>query len=388
MTKAQAVTKEEVDAALNETNLRVAKALADLTVAQKEAEARKAIAEAEKAELAAKLPTTETKLLGGSVNTEKFGAAALVKAFDLARTLASEVCTEVSKTSIGFVLYEPTAVQGMVSARAVQREIDELSTELKDSTGKINKALNPQQVAPMVAPLVAMGAIVTGVKAAADLASLFKVNVTAAGTSYGDGTKGLFATAMLEQCPKLKGLGTGYLGELDDDRYKELRDKFKNLVQHRSALSEVVDKLKKKLEDKTLPEAEKQQLTALNGAATLLLKTADAFVDTMKVTEVSDKSPLFNAARYLAYEQRTKGADVLDFDLRLEGLAITRENIFTGQHLNLSGVAFLTYRFYKPDGSLKQAKTIRRITKPIEVKLKGEEPTGEFWSDAVPSLQN
>jgi len=60
---AQGITKEDVEAATNETNLRVAKAVADLMVQQKEAEARKAIAEAEKAELAAKLPATETKLL-------------------------------------------------------------------------------------------------------------------------------------------------------------------------------------------------------------------------------------------------------------------------------------------------------------------------------------
>ena len=383
---AQAVTKEEVEAATNETNLRVAKAVADLTVMQKEAEARKAIAEAEKAELAAKLPATETKALAGSVNTEKFGAAALVKAFDLARELADEVCTAVGTGSNGFVLYEQTAVQGIVSARAVRREIRELTDELNKEAAKINAALPKSGIEPAIAPALAIGAVTTGLKAAADLASLFKVNVVATSTSY-DGAKGLLATAMLERCRNsLKGVGTGYLGELDDTRYTQMRKDFKTLVKERSALAEAIDNVKKKLDEKPTDPL-KQQLTALYAAATLLLKTADAFIDTMKATEVSDKSPLFNAARYLAYEEKTNGADVLDFELRLEGLAITRDNIFTGQHLNLSGVAFLTYRLYAPDGTLKQAKTTRRISKPIEVKLKGSDAKGEFW-DQPPKPKN
>ncbi len=383
---AQAATKEEVEAAANETNLRVAKATADLTVIQKEAEARKAIAEAEKAELAAKLPATESKALAGSVNTEKFGAASLVKAFDLAGELASDVCTAAGTGSNGFVLYEPTAVQGIVSARAVRREIRELTDELNKEVEKINAVLPKSGIAPALAPALAIGAVTTGLKAVADLASLFKVNVVATSTSY-DGAKGLLATAMLERCPSsFRGVGTGYLGELDDTRYRQLRDDVKALVKERSALAEAIDDVKKKLDEKPL-EPLKQQLTTLHAAATLFLKTADAFIDGMKASEVSDKSPLFNAARYLAYEDRTKGADVLDFELRLEGLAITRENIFTGQRLNLTGVAFLTYRLYAPDGMLKKAKTTRRISKPIEVKLKGSDAEGEFW-DPSPKARN
>ena len=150
----------------------------------------------------------------------------------------------------------------------------------------------------------------------------------------------------------------------------------------RSKFSDSIDRVKKALDDKSLDAKRKLELTALGASATLLLKAADTFIEALKASEVSDKSPLFNAGRYLAYADRTNGADVLDFDLRLEGLAITRENIFVGQRLRLSAVASLTYRLFSPDGQLKLAKTARRITRPIDVDLKGLEPTGDFWNGA------
>lgn len=60
--------------------------------AQREAEARAAIAETERAELVARLPPSSIKPLQGGIDTRQFGAAGLVNAFDLARDLAAEVC--------------------------------------------------------------------------------------------------------------------------------------------------------------------------------------------------------------------------------------------------------------------------------------------------------
>lgn len=59
---------------------------------QGEAESRKAIAEAERAELLARLPPFTSRPLPGAVDTGPFGAAGLVKAFDLAQQLAGDVC--------------------------------------------------------------------------------------------------------------------------------------------------------------------------------------------------------------------------------------------------------------------------------------------------------
>jgi hypothetical protein len=88
---------------------------------------------------------------------------------------------------------------------------------------------------------------------------------------------------------------------------------------------------------------------------------------------------LFNAARYLGYATRTKGMLVLDFDLRLEGMTIVKDGLFTGQRLRLSAVAFLWYRLHEPDGRLRLAKAVRRMAAPVEVDLRGERVNGDFW---------
>ncbi|WP_206085913.1 DUF2442 domain-containing protein [Massilia polaris] len=87
-----AQTKSEVEAAKNVLDLKLYQATTDALVAQREAEIRKATAEAERAELLARLPPGESKALPGTVNSESFGAAGLVRAFDLAQALSSDVC--------------------------------------------------------------------------------------------------------------------------------------------------------------------------------------------------------------------------------------------------------------------------------------------------------
>ena len=64
----------------------------EATRALQEAELRKAIAEAERAELLAQLPPASSRPLEGKLDTRQFGAAGLVRAVDLANTLAVEVC--------------------------------------------------------------------------------------------------------------------------------------------------------------------------------------------------------------------------------------------------------------------------------------------------------
>jgi hypothetical protein len=70
---------------------------------------------------------------------------------------------------------------------------------------------------------------------------------------------------------------------------------------------------------------------------------------------------------------------VLDVELRLEGLSIVKENLFSGQQLRLSGVAFLWYRLHEPDGRLLGAEVLRRISRPVEVDLRGGAADDEFW---------
>jgi hypothetical protein len=352
----------------------------DLLTAQREAEARAAIAEAERAELLARLPPSSIKPLQGNVDTRQFGAAGLVKAFDLARELAAEVCAALPadrKTTI----HEPATAQGILAARLVLDAIE----RLKDDLGKQNKELQqvidahtPQGSSVGAIALALLTAVPATLKAGADLSAPFKSDVSAQGIAYGDGARSLFTTLLARTCPdKMAGLGSGYLGELDGKQYAALLSRVRALAVQRSEYANriaILDRLADAAKG-----AEKRDLAALASSAGALLKAVDAFVDSLKAGETGDRSPLFNAARYLGYAARTEGMLVLDVDLRLEGMTIVKDSLFAGQKLRLSGVAFLWYRVHEPDGTVRMADAVRRVTRPVEVDLRGEDAGGEFW---------
>jgi hypothetical protein len=59
-----------------------------------------------------------------------------------------------------------------------------------------------------------------------------------------------------------------------------------------------------------------------------------------------------------------------------------KDGLFTGQKLRLSGVAFLWYRVHEPDGTLRVADALRRVTRPVEVDLRGEAVKDDFFGSA------
>jgi hypothetical protein len=355
-----------------------------------QAEARAAIAEAERTALLARLPPSNAKPLSGAVELRQFGAAGLVKAFDLARELAAELCTALPSDR-KTVVHEPAAVQGVLAARLVLDAIGRFSTDL----GRLDKDLQavieahaPQGTAGTLG-LALLTAVPATVKAAADLSALGKTDVGAEGIAYGEGARSLFVTALGRACPgRIGGFGAGYLGELDVERYDTLLAKVRLLSTRRGDVANRIAVVQR-LADAAKGE-DKKELATIAASGGALLKTVDAFIDSLKAGEASDRSPLFNAARYQGYAARTEGMLVLDFDLRLEGMTIVKDGLFTGQKLRLSGVAFLWYRVHEPDGTLRIADAVRRITRPVEVDLRGEEANGEFWGETrghgVPTL--
>jgi hypothetical protein len=189
----------------------------DQLTAQHEAQTRAAIAEAERAELLARLPPSSIKPLQGAVDTRQFGAAGLVKAFDLAGELAGDVCAALPadrKTAI----HEPAAAQGILAARLVADSVERLKDDLNRQNKELQQVIEahtPQGSSAAIA-FALLTAVPATLKARADLSALFKTDVSAQGIAYGDGARGLFATAMARRCPeKIAGLGSGYLGELD-----------------------------------------------------------------------------------------------------------------------------------------------------------------------------
>jgi len=226
--------------------------------------------------------------------------------------------------------------------------------------------------------LALLAAVPATVKSGADLSALFRTDVSAQGMAYGDGARSLFTTALARGCPgKIAGLGAGYLGELDGKQYASLLARVRALAAQRGELANRISALQKLLD--AAKGDEKRDLGAVAASAGAQLKAVDAFVESLRAGETGDRSPLFNAARYLGYAARTEGTLVLDFDLRLEGMTIVKDGLFTGQKLRLSGVAFLWYRVHEPDGTLRVADAVRRITRPVEVDLRGDEAKGDFF---------
>jgi hypothetical protein len=352
----------------------------DQSTTQEDAETRKAIAEADRAELLAGLPPSSIKPLQGAVDTSHFGAAGLVKAFDLAQQLARQVCESLPadrKTSV----YDPAVTQSVVAARTVNDGIGRLSDDLSRQNKELQvyiEAHTPpgsQAIAPLALALTVLPATV---RAAADFTSLFKSDVTAAGIAYGDGARSLFVTALAHTCPdKIVGLGSGYLGELDASRHEKLLARVRTLAAQRGEFANRIEILQR-LADGAKGD-EKKSIGAVANAAAALLKNVDSFIDSLRAGETNDRSPLFNTARYAGYASRIEGALVLDFDLRLEGLSIVKDGLFSGQKLRLAGVAFLWYRVYEGDGRLRFAKAVRRVTQPVEVDLRGADAGREFW---------
>jgi hypothetical protein len=343
-----------------------------------QAELALALAEAERATLLASLPPASSKALAGAVETRQFGAAGLVRAFDLATQLATEVCAALPAGPV--LVYDAVASEGVIAARTVSNALDTLGEEMA-ARNKQLQAYIDQHTPPGAVPGLLAGALTVVpslVRAAADTTSLLKTDVSVAGLAYGDGARSLFVTALAEACPQqLVGLGGGYLGELDLGQHARLLGKLRALAQHRAAYANRISVLLR-LADNTRGE-EKKELTGVANDAGEALKLVDTFIDSLKAGETGARSPLYNAARYLAYAARTEGAQVLDFDLRLEGLSLVKDSLFTGQALRLSAVALFWYRLHAPDGSLRGARTTRRLLPPIHVNLRGEPADDNFW---------
>lgn len=343
-------------------------------LALKQAQLRKAIADADRAELLARAPLAVPPL-AGTLDSKGFGAAGLVRAFDLANALAAEVCADLPDGRLT-LLYDPGAAQGVVAARTVANGIDLNGAQLARQIAQLQAiidGLQPRQdtQATLAAPLLPVVVPAT-IKAVADLAGLVKTNVSVASLAYGDGTRALFATALAQACgPRIAGLGSGYFGELDLARHDRLMGSVRALAAQRGELAQRIAMVLQLAEG--AKGDVKKALAGSASSAAALLKTVDAFIDSLRAGEASDKSPLFNAARYLGYADRTAGALVLDADLRLDGISIVKENWLTGQHLRVSGVALLWYRLHEADGTVLRARTLRRVARPAEVDLRGSD---------------
>lgn len=371
-----AIEKLKADIAGYKKTQQEAQALTDLGIRQKEAEARKAEAEAVKGEALANIPPTKIEALPGSIDSKNFGAAGLVVAVDLAKTLAPRLCKEIDDGQTTLV-YDATTISGITSARL-------LETQLSIFQDSLNKALEEKDDTMAISLFsagIGMGAAVaTGtIKAFADLASLFKTNVTVNKTDFSE-AKSVLLTAIAGSCPKkITNLGFGYVGELDTKEFDALRDRALQLLKDRARLESRIAGLKKKVED-AKDASKKKTLQTQADDLSAVGKLVDGFIAVLKPNDLSDKSTLPVAAKYLSLSKRVATSSVFDIDLKLEGLTITKENIFTGQKLRLSATAIVWYRIHDRDGKVSKAGVWREMAKPIQVDLRGVDADDKFWS--------
>ncbi|MFC5509618.1 hypothetical protein ACFPOU_00570 [Massilia jejuensis] len=373
------MTGQDLDAARGALALRILEAHADSLASQRDAETRHAARQAERTALLARLPPAATRPLEGRLDTRQFGAAGLVRAFDLAHALAADVCAALPHDARTAV-YDSATSAGILAARSVNdalvRLADELARRNKEMQRYIEARTPPGAVSGTLA--VALTVVPAMLRASADTAALFKSDVTASGMAYGEGARALFVSALAEACPqRIAGLGGGYLGELDTVQHERLLGKLRALAAHRADYANRIGTLQRLLD--AAKGDEKRDMAAVAAAAGAVLKAVDAFTDALRAGETGDGSALTNAARYLGYAQRTEGAPVLDFDLRLEGMSIVQDKLFSGQKLRLSAIALLWYRVHGADGSLRLARTARRMAEPVEVDLRGGPVAGGFW---------
>jgi len=172
-----------------------AQAADDATTARQDAETRAAIAEAERAELLARLPPGHLETPVRHRRAAPVRLPSLGKAFDLAHRLAGDVCTTLPsdrKTTV----YDPGATQGILAARLMEDAIERFGDDLGRQNKLLQQAVDTHALQGSKAGLMlpALSAVPATLRAAADLPSLFKTDA-GADVAKGDEKKELAALA-------------------------------------------------------------------------------------------------------------------------------------------------------------------------------------------------
>jgi hypothetical protein len=170
------------------------------------------------------------------------------------------------------------------------------------------------------------------------------------------------------------------MGDLVTTQFDTLLIRVEKLLDDKAKLDDRILMLKKQVESEKKDSPKKKTLQKKLDDLLVVSKSVEAFMVVLKPTDLSATAPLPVAAKYLALSKRTEESCVFDVDIKLEGLTITKENIFTGQKLRLSAIAIVWYRLYGRDGKILKAGVSRKMAKPVEVDLRGEDAKSSFWS--------
>lgn len=362
---------------INEEELKVLKANSEA------AAYLKTIAEAQRAERLAKIPPSDTKALKGTIDLKNYGSAGLVVAIDLADKVGERLC-KVIDDNRKVTIYDKATVTGIVSARLINTYIKYYQGLLDENKKLVDIKKTPPVWGKNGVTTLSFGlefgitALTGTVRAVADLTSLFKTDITINSTAVPN-SKAILLTAMAHYCKeKITFLGIGYSGELLNDQYEYLKNAVLQLKYDKVSLDIRIVQITQELKsaDGEIKDKLQKQFVKLSTVAVVV----DKFLKVLLPDNISVDSPLSVAARFLYLDKRTTDSDILDINFTLEGLTSIKNNIFTGQKLQLSATSITRYILYNTDGSIKKAEIWREMAKPVHMKLKGNEVDGRYWS--------
>lgn len=329
----------------------------------------KDIAEAKKAEYTAKIPVTETKLSSGDMTVTSLGVSATIVALDLVDDVAKKLCAKIDKP---FAIYEPTLINGIISARQLKSSI-ETTQEALNSALQTLTPINEHTIRVGLVDPLTIGLATGTAKAIADFMSLFKTDVTINSAPIAEG-KSLLITSVAHQCaPKVINPGLGYKGELDETKYKELKGNLKNILEDNAKFQVLLAALKKSLDAEKDKDARKEERETYEKLAAIAT-TVDQFIKSVKIDDFSEKAPLVVAANFLKIDSEFKDKNpyLIDLDVKLDGLTILKSNIFTGKSLRLSGAMIVSYRVHEINGKLVNSDILRVMAEPLKLNLRSK----------------
>lgn len=374
---------------------KIEKAKSDVETA--EAERREAIATAKKAEMEARFPPGATEQLAGSITAteSKMGLAANVLAVDLAKQLADNLCAKLeplysSSAMPGVVIYNETVFGAMSTSRLLLEQLAWLEANLEKASTDARKreSAAPAPERPLGANRMtrrllmagpALIALTGSIRAFADLTSLAKTNVSLSPSKFADGeAQALFVTALQQGCKDRVVSLEGYLGEIPSDTVEVARKRIGTLHTYRDIIVEDRDRLKANLPK--LPVEKRAAAQSDIDDLTALVTQADGFLTALAPFESNATSPLMTALKLEALNKRISGHHVMELKFLMEGLSVTRDNMFTGQKLYLSATSIFWYRILDRQGNVQLADVQRRIVTPMFFDVKGKNPKDAFFT--------
>lgn len=346
------------------TSAEIEKLRAD--TAKAHADAEKARAEAMTARLG---PVDKLKAPEGTIDPSNMGLAGTMVAIDLLRNevvkrLKADLCGSGEK----FALRDATLQDKAFAARRTEELLDQYLANLQEHRKKLVDWGRNKRIRPTAADIAGATAIIYALQQIAGLSrSDFKF-----GLSRVDDAKALLVTFLSNEtgCDNFVRFGLGHLGEPDKKRLNELVKKTDRVQDLRAELSGMLARY---------TEEEKKDPVVAHAIAAVA--AAGRFIEALVPDSLESNAPLFVVAQHLRYVEELRGVQqLLDIEVKLDGLSIVKNRWLLGQRLSFTGAVVVNFRlFNRESGKLEKSGVIYGLGQPRGIELHGEAPSEDFF---------